>query len=85
MDKEDKLLSTVVEIKVEVAKHSERLDNYNALLAEHIQGVKSLDARIQPIEDHVKFLRKLSHLVVKVIGAVAGLAAACKLVLELLK
>lgn len=85
MDKDDKILEGVTELKVEVARHTERLDNYNSLLAEHIKGVKHLDARLRPIEDHVKFLRSLSHLTVKVVGVVAGLAAVGKLVLELLK
>lgn len=86
MDKKvDKLISDVTDIKVELGKNSTRLDNYNTLLAEHIRGVKHLDERLRPIEDHVKFLRTFGLVTVKALAAAGAVAAIVRFAFEFLR
>lgn len=70
----------------DIKKHQEntgiQLERYNTLLSVHIKRTEQLEERIVPIEDHVKFLRKL----MQISGWAMGLiAAAMSIVHKLLK
>lgn len=60
----------------DIKKHQEntsiQLERYNTLLGVHIKRTELLEERIVPIEDHVKFLRKLAQSVGWIMGLIAA-------------
>lgn len=73
MDDLAEIKSEIKEVRIEQHKTNIQLERYNTLLDIHIKGVKDLDLRVAPIETHIKFMRGLAALSVKV----AGIAASC--------
>ena len=64
-----------VDTAFQLAKYNGQLERYNDELAIHIAGVKDLQARVKPIEDHVNFLRRLSILCAKLFAFICGSVA----------
>lgn len=83
MDILELILGEVKEIKAEVKEtkqiqgyQAEELAVYNSHLQEHIARTKQLEERMQPVESHVLFIRKLCKLlavVLPIILAIVGL------------
>lgn len=70
-DELQELKHDVKEIKKSQFDTSLHLAKYNTLLEEHIKRTAALERRVQPIEDHVKFLRRLGAFIVAISGIVA--------------
>lgn len=82
MDDIKEIKSDIKDIKDCQIETNIKLAQYNTLLDVHIQGVKDLQARVEPIEDHVKFIRKLMNFTIKGISVLAATATLLKLFLR---
>jgi hypothetical protein len=82
MDFEKIVLAKLDKIENKQELHSGRLDVYNSQLEEHMSRTEQLENRIIPIEDHMKFLMKLTRLAVIVFAGLSSLAAVIGLFLK---
>ena len=70
----DRMLQDLDEIKRKLDVHTIELAQYNLLLKEHMARTEHLESRVMPIEDHVKFLRKLGKLGTTILAAASTIA-----------
>jgi hypothetical protein len=70
----DRMLQDLDEIKKKLDSHTIELTQYNLLLKEHMARTEHLESRVMPIEDHVKFLRRLGRLATSVLAAASTIA-----------
>lgn len=81
MDDFDDIKKDVKEIKEVLVKNTVQMAVYNNELSKHIQGVQDLNTRMIPIEDHVKFLRKLMHAMAWGLGICASAVSILKAII----
>lgn len=82
MEFEKVVLAKLDKIEDKQESHSSRLDVYNSQLQEHMSRTEQLETRIIPIEDHIKFLMKLTRLAVIVFAGLSSIATVIGLFLK---
>lgn len=75
--KEDlkELKQDVKEIRHEIKETHQQLSRYNTLLEEHIKRTHLVEMRLEPVEDHVKFLQKLIRIGAWAIATIIALVS----------
>ncbi len=82
MEFEKLVLAKLDKIETKQENHSSRLDVYNSQLEEHMSRTEQLEIRIIPIEDHMKFLMKLTKLAVVSFAGLSAIATVLGLFLK---
>lgn len=77
----DEIKADVKEVKAQVVELVAESRVHNHILNEHHKRSTSLENRMEPIEDHVKFINKA----IKVFGAICAGSGLITVVLQLLK
>ena len=75
MDFPKVVLAKLDKIEEKQVEHTIQLALNTSVLDEHHRRSTNLETRIEPIEDHVKFLRKLLKLIIIVVPIVVSIVA----------
>lgn len=79
---EDRVMLKLEKIEDRQVEHTVQLALNTSVLTEHHRRSTNLERRMEPIEDHTKFMKKLIKLVASI---VAGLSAISGIIALLLK
>ena len=78
----NKILESLDKIENKQQEHTVTLAEYNVHLKDHMQRTKQLETRVEPIEDHVKFISKSSKVFMYVMTILASVATVAVLFLK---
>ena len=73
----NRIIESLDKIENKQSEHTVTLAEYNLHLKDHMERTRNLEERVEPIEDHVKFISKSSKVfmyVVTILSALGGVA-----------